>query len=141
MNTPSLREPFIAGMREQGWIEGQNFTIDELLSEGHNERLPGMAAELVRRKVDVIVAAGTPPTAAARNATSTIPIVFFFTGDPVGSGFVASLHGRAVTSRGWGTRNRGLRQNAGAAEGSHAEAVAHRNPLKFRPRVSCDSSV
>ena len=91
VNTPSLREPFIAAMRERGWIEGQNFTIDELFSEGHNERLPAMAAELVRRKVDVIVTAGTPPTAAARHATSTIPIVFFFTGDPVGSGFVASL--------------------------------------------------
>ncbi len=91
VNTPSLREPFIAAMRERGWIEGQNFTIDELFSEGHNEQLPAMAAELVRRKVDVIVTAGTPPTAAARHATSTIPIVFFFTGDPVGSGFVASL--------------------------------------------------
>lgn len=78
-------------MRERGWIEGQNFTVEHLLSEGHSERLPALAAEAVQRKVDVIVCAGTPPTTAARNATTTIPILFFYVGDPVGSGFVASL--------------------------------------------------
>ena len=82
---------FIEGMRERGWIEGQNFTFERLYSDSHSERFPALAAELVRRKVDIIVTAGTPPTTAARNATTTIPIVFFYAGDPVGSGFVANL--------------------------------------------------
>ena len=58
---------------------------------GHSERFPALAAEAVQRKVDLIVCAGTPPTSAAKNATSTIPILFYYVGDPVGSGFVASL--------------------------------------------------
>jgi putative ABC transport system substrate-binding protein len=90
VKTP-MGDAFISGMRERGWIEGQNFTVENLLSEGHSERFPALAAELVQRKVDLIVTAGTPPTTAAKNATATIPIVFYFVGDPVGSGFVASL--------------------------------------------------
>jgi len=86
-----LWEVFIAGMRELGWIEGQNFTVENLVSEGDSERFPALAAALVQRKVDLIVTAGTPPTTAAKNATATIPIVFWSVGDPVGSGFVASL--------------------------------------------------
>jgi len=86
-----LWEVFIAGMRELGWIEGQNFTVENLVSEGHSERFPALAAELVQRKVDLIVTSGTQPTTAAKNATTTIPIVFFSAGDPIGSGFVASL--------------------------------------------------
>jgi len=82
---------FIEGMRERGWIEGQNFTFERLYSDSQSERFPALAAELVRRKVDIIVTAGTPPTTAARDATTTIPIVFFYAGDPVGSGFAASL--------------------------------------------------
>jgi putative ABC transport system substrate-binding protein len=82
---------FVAGMRELGWIEGQSFTVEHLLYEGRSERLPALAAEAVRRNVDLIIAAGTPPTTAARNATTTIPVLFFFVGDPVGAGFVASL--------------------------------------------------
>jgi putative ABC transport system substrate-binding protein len=82
---------FVDGMRELGWIEGKNFTVDNLRSDGHSERFAALAAELVKRKVDLIVTAGTPPTTAAKNATGTIPIVFFFVGDPIGSGFVASL--------------------------------------------------
>jgi putative ABC transport system substrate-binding protein len=78
-------------MKELGWIEGRNFTIDHLNYEGQAPRLPALAAEAVRLKVDLIVCAGTPPTTAAKNATTTIPIVFFFAGDPVGSGFVATL--------------------------------------------------
>ena len=91
IKTPHLWEVFIAAMRELGWIEGQNFTVENLVSEGHSERFPALAAELVQRKVDLIVTAGTPPTTAAKNATATIPIVFWSAGDPVGSGFVASL--------------------------------------------------
>ena len=82
---------FAQGMRALGWIEGRNFSVEHLLYEGHNERLPALAAEAVRRQVDLIVCAGTAPTAAAKNATTAIPIVFFFVGDPVGAGFAASL--------------------------------------------------
>ena len=87
----SAQEPFVEGMRERGWVEGGNFTVDNLYTEGRNERFPALAAELVQRRVDLIVCAASASTAAARNATAAIPIVFFFVGDPVGYGFVASL--------------------------------------------------
>jgi putative ABC transport system substrate-binding protein len=93
-NTPiagAAREAFFEGMRERGWIEGQHFIVENLYSDGRNERIPALAAELVQRKVDLIITGGSPATAAARNATTTIPIVFYFVGDPLGSGFVASL--------------------------------------------------
>jgi putative ABC transport system substrate-binding protein len=82
---------FVGGMRELGWIEGQNFTIENLFYEGRGERLPALAAEAVQRNVDLIICAGTPPTTAAQNATTTIPILFYYVGDPVGAGLVASL--------------------------------------------------
>jgi putative tryptophan/tyrosine transport system substrate-binding protein len=82
---------FIDAMRELGWVEGQNFSVDHLLYEGRLERLPALAAEAVQRNVDLIICAGTPPAMAAKNATTTIPILFFFVGDPVGAGLVASL--------------------------------------------------
>ncbi len=87
----SAQEPFVKGMRERGWVEGENFAVENLFSGGRNERFPALAAELVQRKVDLIVCAASASTAAAKNATATIPIVFFFVGDPVGYGFVASL--------------------------------------------------
>ncbi len=88
--TPPLDE-FNRGLRELGWVEGRHYTIENLYTEGRNERLPALAAELVQRKVDLLVGAGSPPTTALKNATATIPILFFYVGDPVGSGFVASL--------------------------------------------------
>ena len=89
--TPSpVPEGFRKGLHELGWIEGQNILIDYRLADGH-DRLPAYAAELVRAQVDIIVALATPATAAAKNATKTIPIVMIGTGDPVGSGFIASL--------------------------------------------------
>ena len=93
--TPLALHPFggafTAGMRELGWVEGRDFTIDNLYSEGHNERLPALAAELVRRNVDLIISSGSPATTAAKGATSTIPIVFLNVADPVASGYVATL--------------------------------------------------
>jgi putative ABC transport system substrate-binding protein len=83
--------PFVAGMEALGWREGRDYVVEHAPSEGHTERFPAIAAELLRKKVDVIVCAGTPPSLAAREATSTVPVVFFFVGDPVGSGLVASL--------------------------------------------------
>ena len=79
------------GLRALGYVEGQNLVIEERFAEGKVERLSDLATELVRRKVDVIVAAGTAAIRAAQQATSTIPIVMASVGDPVVNGFVASL--------------------------------------------------
>jgi ABC-type uncharacterized transport system substrate-binding protein len=72
---PRVLEAFRQGLRELGWVEGQNIIIDYRFAEGRLDRLPDLADELVRLKVDVIVAGPTPPAVAARNATRTIPIL------------------------------------------------------------------
>jgi putative ABC transport system substrate-binding protein len=74
-----------------GWTEGSNLAIEYRWAEGHTERLVELANELVRLKVDLIVTHNTPPTLAAKKATSAIPIVFASAGDAVGSGIVTSL--------------------------------------------------
>src|SRR5215831_7404890 len=84
-------EAFQKGLRELGYSEGKNISIDYRFAEGEADRLPALAAELVRLKVDVIVTSGPIPTRAAKEATSTIPIVMGFDSDPVGNGFVTSL--------------------------------------------------
>jgi ABC-type uncharacterized transport system substrate-binding protein len=87
----SRHEAFRRGLREFGYVEGQNITIEYRYGEGTYERLPALAAELVRLKVDVIFAASSPETDAARRATASIPIVFALGSEPVGTGQVASL--------------------------------------------------
>ncbi len=82
---------FLQGMRELGYFEGKNLAIEARYADGQYERLPALAAELVRLKVDVIVATPSPAIRAAQHATTTIPIISANTGDPVGSGFAASL--------------------------------------------------
>jgi putative ABC transport system substrate-binding protein len=84
-------EAFRQGLRELGYIEGKNIVIEWRSSEGKADRLLVLAAELVRLKVDIIITGGPPATRSAKEATVTIPIVMAQDGDPVGSGFVASL--------------------------------------------------
>ena len=84
-------EAFRQGLRELGYVEGKNIVIESRYAEGKLNRLPALAAELVRLKVDIIVTAGGQATRAAKEATPTIPIIMTNDPDPVGSGFVASL--------------------------------------------------
>jgi putative tryptophan/tyrosine transport system substrate-binding protein len=84
-------EAFRQELSKLGWIEGKNLTIEYRFAEGKGERLPELAAELVRLKVDLIVVSGNPTAFAAKTATSTIPIVMTTSADPVGAGLVASL--------------------------------------------------
>jgi putative tryptophan/tyrosine transport system substrate-binding protein len=84
-------QAFRQGLRDLGYVEGKSIVIEWRYAEGKPDRLPALAAELVRLKVDVIVTAGPGQTRTAKKATSTIPIVMAQDSDPVGSGFVASL--------------------------------------------------
>jgi putative ABC transport system substrate-binding protein len=84
-------EAFRQGLRELGYAEGKNIIIEYRHAEGKLDRLPALAAELVRLKVDIIVTGGEPATRAVKEATVTIPIIMSQVGDPVGSGFVDSL--------------------------------------------------
>jgi putative ABC transport system substrate-binding protein len=84
-------EAFRQGLRELGYVEGKNIVIEWRSSEGKQDRLPSLVAELVRLKVDVIITAGPQSTRAAKEATVTIPIVMAQANDPLGNGFVASL--------------------------------------------------
>src|SRR4029453_8036343 len=82
---------FVQRLRELGWIEGRTVAIEYRWAEGRSDRFTEIAAEFVRLKVDVILTHNTPPTLAAKRATTSIPIVFATAGDPIGSGIVASL--------------------------------------------------
>jgi putative ABC transport system substrate-binding protein len=84
-------QPWVEGLRERGYIPGQNLVIECRWTEGRDERAPAFLAELVRLKVDLIVATNTPNVHAAKQATSAIPIVMVYVADPVASGLVPSL--------------------------------------------------
>ena len=90
---------FRQGLRERGYVDGQNLVIEYRSAEGRDERFPDLAAELVGLKVNLILTRGTPAALAAKHATTTIPVVFTGVGDPVGQGLVTSLArpGRNVT--------------------------------------------
>lgn len=86
-----LSQSFVKGLRELGYVEGQNLNVEYRFAMGENGRLPELAADLVRARVNLIVTEGTPSTRAAMQATSTIPIVFGSAQDPVEKGIVANL--------------------------------------------------
>jgi len=93
-NLPSalpLRKAWLDSLSDHGWVVGKNLIIDPRYAEGHAERLPALAAELVALKPDVLVGSGPPAAAALKSATATIPIVFVAVLDPVGMGLVQSL--------------------------------------------------
>jgi len=90
LNAP-MRDAFLEGLRELGYVDGRSVAIDARYADGDVERLPRLAAELVSRGVDVIVTAGDAGIRAAQQATATVPIVFAAAGDPVAAGYVASL--------------------------------------------------
>ena len=129
-----LWEGFFQGLRELGYVEGQNIVVEGRWYGERTERLPALAAELVRLKVDVIVAGAAPAPEAAQRATSTIPIVMASHPDPVGSGLVASLArpGRNVT--GLSTLARGAgRQAAAVAQGGRPRNLPRGRALRIRP--------
>jgi ABC-type uncharacterized transport system substrate-binding protein len=86
-----LVEPFRQGLRELGYVEGQNVVIEYRWAEGRYERFPALIAELVGAKVDVIVTAGTPSALAVKQSAPSIPLVMVAVGDPIGSGLIASF--------------------------------------------------
>jgi putative ABC transport system substrate-binding protein len=87
----NLVEPFREGLRDLGYVKGQNVVVEYRWAEGKYERFPALIAELVALKVDVIVTAGTPATLAVKKATTSVSLVMVAVGDPVGTGIVASL--------------------------------------------------
>ena len=127
-SSPRAPEAFREGLRELGWVEGRNIVIDYRFAEGRFDRLPDLTAELVRLKVNVIVAWPTPPAIAAKNATGTIPIVMIGVGYPIELGLIASLArpGRNVT---------GLSFNVGEEIGKGLELLKETLPKVGRVAI------
>jgi putative ABC transport system substrate-binding protein len=110
----SRLEAFRLGLRDFGYIEGTTVNIEYRWAEGRYERLPGLAAELVRSKVDLIVTHGTPGSLAAKQATTTIPIVMTSIGDPVAVGIVTKLvrPGGNITGQSFSIRSSGRNESS-----------------------------
>ena len=90
---PNPNMDVFRGLRELGWVEGRNLSVEYRWAAGQQDRLPELAADLVRRNVDVIVTSSTPAALAAKQATTRVPIVMTFVADPVGAGLVPNLRG------------------------------------------------
>jgi putative ABC transport system substrate-binding protein len=88
---PEWQAAFKQGLEAFGWFEGRNIAVEHRSADGYFDRLPGLCAELVNLRVDLILAVSAPETAASKQCTTTIPIVFAIHGDPVGTGDVESL--------------------------------------------------
>ena len=127
-DTAVWHQAFRQGLRDLGWIEGKNISIEYRHAEGRHDRLPDLAADLVRLKVDVIVASVTPDALAAQKATRAIPIVIVAAGDPVASGLAESLArpGGNVT---------GLSQMAAELAGKRLELLKEMVPKLSRVAV------
>ena len=130
------------GLRDFGYVEGTNITMEYRFAEGHYERLPELAADLVRSKVDLIVTHGTPGSLAAKRATTTIPIVLTSVGDPVASGIVASIArpggnitGQSLQSGAQGKENR-VAQGGDAASHSCGRHSKRGQSCFSRARIS-----
>ena len=138
-----LLDTFRQEMRRLGWIEGKNITIEYRYAEQKPERLAELAADLVRRKVDLIVATGGTPLV-AKKATSTIPIVTTASTDPVGGVWLSVWDGRRQCHRALGFSERAKHQNAGGTEGrgpqtlaSWTSADADRRPMERDQACGC----
>jgi putative ABC transport system substrate-binding protein len=111
---PKLKEAFLQSLRQQGYIDGRNVTIEDRFADNQYDRLPALASDLVGRSVSVIVAYGFMPTLAAKKATNTIPIVFAVGVDPDKSGLVTSFNKPNGNATGVAQLNIGLEANATA---------------------------
>jgi putative tryptophan/tyrosine transport system substrate-binding protein len=126
----SLDEAFRSGIRQLGYVEGQNIAIEWRWVEGRFDRLPSVAADLANRNVDIIVAGGTPAALVARKTTVTIPIVMVVAADPIAAGLVTSLgRARGQYHGGDSHQPRASREAARAAQGDSAKALSRRDPL------------
>jgi ABC-type uncharacterized transport system substrate-binding protein len=128
-----LREAFLQGLRDLGYVEGRNVVIEYRFAEGNFERLPALAAELVALKVDVIFAGATPQALAAKQATKTIPIVCASAADPVTDGLATSLARPGGNVTGLSNIAPGAsRQASGTAQAGRSGGQSDRCPLAAR---------
>ena len=116
---------FRQGLRDHGYLEGQNIAFDYKYADGAPERLAEAASELVRRPVDVIATYGTPPSRAAKEATATIPIVMIAIGDPVRAGLVASIARPGGCHREHHPWPGGRRQAVATLQGGRSHHLTH----------------
>jgi len=126
------------GLRELGYVEGRTIALEVRWAEGRYERFPALVADLVHDKVDVLVVATTPGALAAKNATTTIPVVMVAVGDPVGIGLVASLARPDGNLTGAEPPESGTpRETLGAAEGGPSQDFSCGHPHKPRKSNPC----